>query len=105
MHISIHPEGLATYATATTALATRLAAATTHATTADPTALAGTLGLIGADLRIAYARAHATHTTALAHLTTLFTATSAATDTAVTTYTDHDRVRAAALRATTELDA
>ncbi|MEU1210665.1 type VII secretion target [Nocardia sp. NPDC005825] len=104
MHISIHPEGLTTYATTTTALATRLTTAATHAATAAPTALADTLGLIAADLLTAYARAHATHTTTLAHLTTVFTSTSAATDTAATTYTDHDHARATALRTTTELD-
>ncbi|MFD7847927.1 type VII secretion target [Nocardia sp. NPDC059764] len=105
MHISIHPDGLTTYATATTALATRLTTAATHATTAAPTTLADTLGLIGADLLTAYARAHATHTATLAHLTTLFTSTSAAAETAATTYTDHDHTRAAALRTATELDA
>lgn len=106
MRVSIHPEGLTTYAATTTALAADLAAAATHTATATADRLAPAFGLIGADLLTAYATAHTTHRTTLTHLAALLTTTSAATTTAHDTYTHHDIDHATRLRtAAMELDA
>ncbi|MEV0467507.1 type VII secretion target [Nocardia tengchongensis] len=104
MRISIHPEGLTAYAATTTVLAADLAAATTRTATPDLLALA--FGLVGADFLTAYAAAHTTHVATLTDLSAILAAASAATGTAVTTYTAHDDAHAAAVRAAaTELDA
>ncbi|MEC3913109.1 type VII secretion target [Nocardia sp. CDC160] len=101
MHrLTIHPEGLATYAATTTTLAADVAAITTRAATATPDLLAPALGLIAADFLTAYASAHATHLATLADLSAVFASLSAATGNAASTFVTHDRSYATALLAT-----
>ncbi|MEC3954832.1 type VII secretion target [Nocardia sp. CDC153] len=100
MHrLTVHTEGLATYAATTTTLAADVAAITTRAATATPDLLAPALGLIAADFLTAYTAAHATHLATLTTLGTTFAAISASTAEAASAYIAHDSAYAAALHA------
>ncbi|WP_157388397.1 type VII secretion target [Nocardia terrae] len=101
MHrISIHPDGLATYASTTAVLATDVAALMARTATAAPDLLAPAFGLIGTDFLTAYAAAHTTHVSELADLSAAFAGLSSATAGAANIYVTHDTTYASALRAT-----